>query len=252
MDVNDLQIYIDTRFADIQKTIDTRFADIQKAMELHTSIVQGAIDKAEQESSRKQGEIKGYIDMRFADTKTNREKSEDVLSEKFLRRNEHVDTRFIDLQSATHARFADMQKAVDLRTSVVQAAVDKAEIELTKKQEGTKDYIDRRFADAQTALDKVELTLSETFIRRDAHMNTRFIDIQTIVNTHFAAFQLAVDKSEEGMTKRLEGMNEFRAQLKDQAAQFITRGEFAAIQKMVYVGLGAVLALEVLLRFLVK
>ena len=35
------------------------------------------------------------------------------------------------------------------------------------------------------------------------------------------------------MNRRLEGMNEFREQLKDQAAQFITSGRFALVKDQV-------------------
>lgn len=65
------------------------------------------------------------------------------------------------------------------------------------------------------------------------------------------------------MEKRLEGMNEFRDTLRDQASKFITREEYEAkhrqlddkistVQKIVWVGIGITLALQFLLRFFVK
>lgn len=76
-----------------------------------------------------------------------------------------------------------------------------------------------------------------------------------------------IDKSTklaaETLEKRLEGMNEFRAQLEKQTGTFLTKENFEsrlllvdskldALQKIVYIGLGGVLVLEVLLRFLIK
>jgi hypothetical protein len=70
-----------------------------------------------------------------------------------------------------------------------------------------------------------------------------------------------IEKTELMLNKRLEGMNEFRAALKDQNMQFVTRVEYEGrheqicdkidfLQKLVFVGLGLVLAVEFFLRFL--
>ena len=45
------------------------------------------------------------------------------------------------------------------------------------------------------------------------------------VDVRFDALTRAVDKAESTLAVRLAGMNEFREQLKDQAARFITRDE---------------------------
>ncbi len=47
------------------------------------------------------------------------------------------------------------------------------------------------------------------------------------------ASQAAVNKAEQSMNKRLDGMNEFRQQLKDQGATFVTRDQFEELNKRI-------------------
>jgi hypothetical protein len=53
------------------------------------------------------------------------------------------------------------------------------------------------------------------------------VDLEKTFNVKFDANQEAVDKAERRMEIRLEGMNEFRLQLKDQAAAFLPRSEYS-------------------------
>ena len=69
----------------------------------------------------------------------------------------------------------------------------------------------------------------------------------------------AASKAEIEMNRRLKSMNEFRDQLNKQAQSFITREEYVLSEriinqkldmtsKIVYIGLGIVLALEIILK----
>jgi hypothetical protein len=82
----------------------------------------------------------------------------------------------------------------------------------------------------------------------------------------------SLNNAKASMEKRLEGMNEFRAQLKDQTAGFITRTEYQArhdgldtksmsrhdqlearlrgVEKLVWMGLGAVVMIQIIFHFL--
>lgn len=71
----------------------------------------------------------------------------------------------------------------------------------------------------------------------------------------------ALTKAETTLSLRLESMNEFREQLKTQAATFITREEINSLQrvtdekinyltKILYIGIGVLTALQMILRFL--
>ena len=60
-----------------------------------------------------------------------------------------------------------------------------------------------------------------------------FIEVQLkahdrLNDTRFTSIERAVEVASAQMDKRLDGMNEFRNTLKDQASKFITRDEFLA------------------------
>jgi len=89
------------------------------------------------------------------------------------------------------------------------------------------------------------------------------VSLKEYVDTRFNALELSLDKANQVLNARLETMNEFRGQMKDQTATFITRVEFEAkhdslynriesIQKIVYMGLGALTIIEFLFKFLIK
>ena len=75
----------------------------------------------------------------------------------------------------------------------------------------------------KTALDAVAET---AHIHQDAHTKEHIAHERI-----HAVEKTAVDKAEESMNTRLEGMNEFRLQLSDQASKFISREVFEAYQK---------------------
>jgi len=58
------------------------------------------------------------------------------------------------------------------------------------------------------------------------YIDFRFQEIEKMINKVEALKQDAVDKAVTGIEKRLEGMNEFRAQLKDQQNTLITKSEY--------------------------
>lgn len=65
-------------------------------------------------------------------------------------------------------------------------------------------------------------------ISLEKYIDTRFEEICRYIDRRFEDSRLAIDKAEHSMNMRLEGMNEFRDQLRDQAARFITREELAS------------------------
>ena len=67
------------------------------------------------------------------------------------------------------------------------------------------DHIDHQVEQVKQALAALTLLLAE----RDGRMDDRFL-----------AHKEAIQKAESSLNKRLEGMNEFREQLKDQTATF--------------------------------
>lgn len=57
---------------------------------------------------------------------------------------------------------------------------------------------------------------------------SQFRSLKEVIELNFNAINKATDKALTANDKRLEGMNEFRDTLKDQAASFITRKDFDA------------------------
>jgi len=60
------------------------------------------------------------------------------------------------------------------------------------------------------------------------YIDMRFKFMEAIINEKMDAQEKAVNRAKEGMEKRLDGMNEFRDALKDQASRFVTRTELLA------------------------
>ena len=54
------------------------------------------------------------------------------------------------------------------------------------------------------------------------------------------------------MDIRLDAFNEWRQQNKDERSMFASKQEVTALTRLVYVGLGIILAIEALLRFVPK
>ena len=82
-------------------------------------------------------------------------------------------------------------------------------------------------------------------------LEERVVQLAEHIESHILYSEKAVEKAEESMCKRLEGMNEFRTQLADQSKTFITYNVYDAnhklletkiesIQKIVWGGLAIV------------
>ena len=89
------------------------------------------------------------------------------------------------------------------------------------------------------------------------------VSLKEFITDKFQTLEKNTDTARQSMEKRLEGMNEFRQQLKDQNATFITKEDYdskqqilntkiEALEKIVYIGLGLCLALEIALKVIIK
>lgn len=86
-------------------------------------------------------------------------------------------------------------------------------------------------------------------------LEEKVVQLAEHIESHILYSERAVDKAEEAMCKRLEGMNEFRSQLSDQSKTFLTvtvydanhkllETKIEALQKIAYTGLGIVALLS--------
>jgi len=89
------------------------------------------------------------------------------------------------------------------------------------------------------------------------YLELKINDLEKITEAHFRAEQIARDKAEENTTLRIQNLNGIYDRMKEQSAAFITKTEHAYLQKqiddlrrLVYVGVGILLTLEIILRFL--
>lgn len=90
-------------------------------------------------------------------------------------------------------------------------------------------------------------TLETLFIYFESHL----AQLRDETKASFVSLEKVTGKAEAGMEKRLDQMNEFRNQLKDQAATFISRTEYttqheALAEKVVAVDDGLLLRMETL------
>ena len=90
-------------------------------------------------------------------------------------------------------------------------------------------YLDIRFADSRRMLDERYATqtkaLDAAFIAQQTAMRTALEAAEKAVQTALVSAEKAVGKAEVAAEKRFESVNEFRAQLTDQAATFVNRSE---------------------------
>lgn len=71
--------------------------------------------------------------------------------------------------------------------------------------------------------------LTALIISVEKRSDERFGEMKLAVDTAFKEAQKAIDKADSATEKRFEGVNEFRAQLSDQATRFVTRETLDAL-----------------------
>lgn len=83
----------------------------------------------------------------------------------------------------------------------------------------------------------------------ETYINERFKACQETREKLFKGSDRALDLARDSMEKRLEGMNEFRDTLRDQASRFITRNELLGL----VIGLSTVISIIIsLIAMLVR
>src|ERR1700730_3038561 len=105
---------------------------------------------------------------------------------------------------------------------------DKRYSEMFKTQ---KDMSDQRFADQAIAISTAfaanEKAITAAFAANEKLVTAAFNANEKATAMALASAKEAVAKAEAASEKRFESVNEFRGQLRDQAASFITRDEYS-------------------------
>lgn len=110
-----------------------------------------------------------------------------------------------------------------------------------------REYIDERFK-----------SVAERFEGQEKAVAAALAAQEKAVAAALVAAEKAVSKAELASEKRFESVNEFRAALADQARTFLPRAEFEAahaslvdkveaLQKLIWIGTGVVLAVQFLI-----
>lgn len=129
----------------------------------------------------------------------------------------YLQTQLDDLKITLDERYGTQTKAVEAAFSAQQTAMQTA------------------FAAADKAIDQRADTLDREFhehLEQVRHENAlAFINSDKAVQAALASAKEAVSKAEAATDKRFESVNEFRAQLNDQARLFLPRSEYDANHK---------------------
>lgn len=124
-------------------------------------------------------------------------------------------------QHVTLREFETWQKAVANEATLRQTTLEEA-------RQGLKELVDARFDAAQTAL---SLALTHHDRRLDEHAETLLREramVRDFLAAIRAADQIAISKAEESVNKRLEGMNELRAQIAAERAEYVRQDTYSA------------------------
>lgn len=77
-------------------------------------------------------------------------------------------------------------------------------------------------------------------------LETRMVYERQVMEEKFAAILKDIEKTALALNHRLEGMNQFRAQLLEERGQYVRKESFEWIVKQVYMAMGAVSLLVLL------
>ena len=116
-------------------------------------------------------------------------------------------------------RVEELQRYIDKVLGEKDRSIDMATSELDRHLH---EHIQTQVEQIRTALHSAELLES----KRVEQLMTVIMGVRRELEAGAQASKEAVTKSEHAIDKRLEGMNEFRAQLSDQSASFLPRETF--------------------------
>jgi len=106
------------------------------------------------------------------------------------------------------------------------------------------------YSDAES--DLWEKYFRHTVVGLKEYVDMRFSESEKAKDNALHSIEIARREAQTAMEKRLEGMNEFRDQLRDQATRFITREEYLIGHKPIEEKLNSKVGVEEYRRFAIK
>jgi len=131
---------------------------------------------------------------------------------------DQLNRRFSAVENLTNVKFEQRDKAVEVLATSLKQQVDTGDENLRQHIANQIDQIKQALLSADKLMEARLGTLDQQI--KSVH---REIDIET------SATRAAVQKADTATEKRFESVNEFRAQMADAAAQYITRREVEAL-----------------------
>ena len=135
------------------------------------------------------------------------------------------------LQEELDRRFAAVHKEIDQRQAAVEAMRAALVAELDRRFDDTRREVDQRFDSTIHMRVALQEEMDRRFADLSSQLDRRFMDSERAVGAALAAAKEAVLKAETASERRFEGVNEFRAQLNDQARTFMGRNEYLSAHK---------------------
>lgn len=105
--------------------------------------------------------------------------------------------------------------------------------------------------------------MDEELFNKVVELDKQLIALKVAFDAHAIYTEKALTKAEQMMNVRLDGMNEFREQIKDQTSTFVTTSVYSAtnrafsdkldvMQRMMYIGVGMLIVLQIAVQVMVK
>lgn len=91
----------------------------------------------------------------------------------------------------------------------------------------------RQYFTAVSSIEKRQDAVEELLTVKIEHTHEKLEDLERLIDHKFTNLSKTTESTAAAMEKRLEGMNEFRDTLKDQAGRFFTRDEHEAYRKVI-------------------
>jgi hypothetical protein len=132
------------------------------------------------------------------------------------------------LQEELDRRFTTVEREIILRFEAAGQALIAQQEEISRRFDGMRREVDQRFDSTIHMRVALQEEMDRRFTDFASQLDRRFQDSERAVQAALAAAKEAVLKAETASERRFEGVNEFRAQLNDQARAFLTRTESEA------------------------
>ena len=152
------------------------------------------------------------------------------------------------LQEELDRRIATVEREIILRFEAAGQALITQQEEISRRFDDMRREVDQRFDSTIHMRVALQEEMDRRFTDLSSQLDRRFTDSERAVQAALAAAKEAVLKAETASERRFEAVNEFRAQLNDQAHAFLTRTEseakLAAITDRITVNADRLAALE--------